>query len=583
MLVLHIILSCWYSLELSRHYENNVLTITLLICFLGRIDFYDQTGVVRDVMQNHLTELLAVIAMEIPANLTNSQQIEKNKLYLLRHVKPVMKNSLLLAQYAKYLEEAKLEKENISSSQYTPTFGTALLRVDNPRWSGVPFLLVSGKHLDERSSYVRILFREREFCVSGCVNGNTSQTVYPHQLVFQIGYGSVPSPGILVSRSLFEPKWPPGLQELSITSGNSLIHGQNPGDFHYAAPLKESPAYHTVLNDLYHGFRETFVTAERLLLLWDIWNDAIVKTKKSFLRLYEKDMSSNLNFHTEKETLVYSKEHIHETEIHITDDFSTHLHTGIAIPKFYRNCALVCMENEKLIHQLSEHILTKATQSVHERGMFHIAFSGGSSPIPLFKSLGSNFHSFPWQHTHIWQVDERCVSQKNSESNFLSLYENLIKHVKIEYFNIHPMPIIHAGKICDMQNKGNVLYEESIKHLIPAQKFDLILLGIGRDGHTASLFPKSPDLDNHDKLVGFTKMKDSSFHRMSLLLPVLNNAREIAVLVTGKEKQEILRTIADIETKDKNFPITYITPREGNMTWFIDYDAWIGDMQNLHK
>ena len=521
--------------------------------------------------------------MEIPANLTNSKQIEKNKLHLLKHVKPVTKSSLLLGQYVNYLEEAKLEKENISSSQSTPTFGAALLRVDNARWSGVPFLLVSGKHMDERSSYVRIIFRERAFCVSGCANGNTTQTVYPHQLVFQIGYGSVPSPGILVSRSLFEPRWPPGLQELSITSRDSLIHGQNPGDFHYAVSLKESPAYHTVLCDLYHSFQETFVTAERLLVLWDIWNDVIVKTQNSLPRLYEKDIATNLNFHTEKEKLVFSKDHIQETEIHLTDDFSSHINTGIAIPKFYRNCILVCMDSEKLIHQLSEHILTKATQSVHERGVFHIAFSGGSTPISLFKSLASNFHSFPWQHTHIWQVDERCVSQKNSESNFLSIYENLIKHVKIEYFNIHPMPASHAGQICDAQNKGDILYEENIKHFILAQKFDLILLGVGRDGHTASLFPKSPDLDNHDKLVGFTKSKDSGFNRMSLFLPVLNDARDIAVLVTGKEKQAILKTIADIETKDKNFPITYITPKEGNITWFIDYDAWIGDVHSLHK
>ena len=549
--------------------------------FSGRIDFYDQTGVVRDVMQNHLTELLALVAMDIPTNISDSQQIEKNKLYFLKSVKPVSKNALLTGQYVTYLEEAKLEKENISSSQFTPTFGAALLRADNPRWSGVPFILVSGKHLDERSSYIRILFREREFCVGGCANGNTSQTIYPRQLVFQIGYGSVPSAGVLVSRSLFEPIWPPSLQELSITSRDSLIHGQNPGDFHYAVPLKESPAYHTVLNDFYHGTKETFVTAKRLLVLWDIWNDVIVNTQNILPRLYDRGFATNLNFHTEKGKLSFSKGHVDEVKIQITDDFASTASTGITVPKFYRNCILVCKETDEVIQDLSEHILEKAELSIHERGVFHIAFSGGKSPVSLFKHLAHNFPHFPWEHTHIWQTDERCVSQKNSQSNFLSIYENLIKNVRIDYFNIHPMPVSHAGKICYPQDKGDESYEQIIKHTIPAQKFDLVLLGVGTDGHTASLFPKTPLLDSPSRLVAFIKSKESGIARMSMLVPVLNNARDVAVLVTGTEKHDILKEISDIESKDKKFPITYISPKEGNMTWFIDYDAWIGDPQIL--
>ena len=551
------------------------LFLTIWIYFSGRIDFYDQTGVVRDVMQNHLTELLALVAMEIPANGINSLTIEKNKLHLLRSVKPVSKNLLLTGQYINYLEDAKLEKENISMSHFTPTFGAALLQIDNPRWSGVPFILVSGKHMDERSSYIRVIFRERDFCVSGCANGNSSQTIYPRQLVFQIGYGSVPTPGVLVSRSLFEPKWPKGLQELSITSRDSLIHGQNPGDFHYAVPLKESPAYHTVLRDLYNGMKETFVTSERLLVLWDIWNNVIVQIQNVLPRLYDTSLATNLNFQAHEEKLVFTEGHLLDVKMHTTDDVSSH--TSIVIPKYYRNCVLVCTATHELIESLSDHIFEIAQQSVQERGVFHVAFSGGNTPIPLFKNLALNFPTFPWQATHIWQVDERCVSQKNTGSNFLTLYENLIKSIRIDYFNIHPMPVSHVGTICDPQNKGDELYEQLIKHNIPAQKFDLILLGVGVDGHSASLFAKSPLLDNQNNLVSFTKSRDSTIDRMSLLLPVLNNARDITVLVIGKEKHNILKKISDIESKDKKFPITYISPKDGNMTWFVDYDAWMGE------
>ena len=542
--------------------------------FSGRIDFYDQTGVVRDVMQNHLTELLALVAMEIPTNGINSHHIEESKLQLLRSVKPVSKNLLLMGQYVDYLEEAKLEKENISKSHFTPTFGAAMLYIDSPRWDGVPFILVSGKHMDERSSYIRIIFRERDFCVAGCATGNSSQTIYPRQLVFQIGHGAVPTPGVLVSRSLFEPKWLTGLQELSITSRDSLIHGQNPGDFHYAVPLKESPAYHTVLRDLYNGIKETFVTAERLKVLWDIWNNVITKAQSILPRLYDRSIATNLNFQTQNEKLTFIHGHSEVVNIQSTDDVSSH--KSIVIPKFYRNCALICQRTNELIDSLSEHILEIAGYSIRDRGVFHIAFSGGNTPIPLFINLALNYPKFPWQNTHIWQVDERCISQKNTGSNFLSIHENLLKSIKIDYFSIHPMPVSHVGTICDPHYKGDELYEQMIKHNIPAQRFDLILLGVGVDGHTASLFPKSPLLDNPQSLVGYTKTKESALDRMSLLLPVLNNARDIAVLVTGREKHDILKTIAEIQSKDKTFPITYISPKDGNMTWFVDYDSWIG-------
>lgn len=543
-----------------------------LCTFTGRIDFYDQTGVVRDVMQNHLTELLALVAMELPLNVSDCRMIEKYKLHLLRQIKPVRGDNLLLGQYSKYLEEAEDEIKNISQSHLTPTFAAALLQVNNHRWHGVNFILMSGKHMDERSSHVRILFREKEFCVSGCVDGNSSFTKYPRQLIFQIGQGPVPSAGILVSKSLLNPLWPSGMQELPMTSKDSSIHGQSPGDLHYAAPVKDIPAYTTVVNDLYHSVRETFVTTARMLLLWDIWDDVLQETNSVVPRLYKEYEAVNLNFTIKGLKLRY----LEQTVVGYSGSFDRleQLNT-VVIPALFRNKTLFCKPVKELIALLASYIFTVAENAINERNIFHIAFSGGTTPIDLFKELVSSFPLFPWEQTHIWQVDERCASHRHKNSNFLSIYENLIKFISIPYFNIHPMPVSFAGKICNTSSKGDNLYEDLINHLIPAQSFDLILLGLGTDGHTASLFPGSTDLQEKNRLVALTKSNaDGNTDRMSLLLPVINNAREVTVLVTGREKHRILQRIAGLESENIDCPVTYVSPATGNMSWFIDFEAW---------
>lgn len=524
-------------------------------------------------MQNHLTELLALVAMELPINISNCKIIEEYKLHLLRQIKPVTRDALLLGQYSKYLHEAKEEINNISQSQFTPTFAAALLQVNNPRWRNVPFILVSGKHMDERSSHVRILFREKDFCVSGCADGNSTFTKYPRQIIFQIGSGPVPSAGILVSKSLFHPTWPTGMKELPMTSKDSSIHGQSPGDFHYAVPIKDIPAYTMVVHDLYHQVREIFVTTARMLLLWEIWDSVIEETHGVAPRLYKEYGASNLNFTVDGFQLRY----VHQ-QLDYTGSFDGLEPKNIAvIPHLYRNKTLICKPVVDLIKALGAFIVQTAENSLRERNVFHLALSGGNSPLRLFKELLNSYPLFPWEQTHIWQVDERCVSHKHKQSNFLSLHENLLKFTDIPYFNIHPMPVSFAGKICDVKNKGDKFYEDMINHLIPAQVFDLIILGLGTDGHTASLFPGYTHSTDHAKLVALTRSKvDGNFDRMSLLPPLINNAREVSVLVTGKEKNSILQKIADIETESKKYPITYVSPSSGNMSWFIDMKAWIG-------
>lgn len=549
-----------------------IVQMYILVYFsiLGRIDFYDQTGVVRDVMQNHLTELLALVAMDLPSNISDSDEIEQLKLHLLKQTRPVGRNSLITGQYLKYMDQAKEEIEDVTQSQYTPTFAAALVRIENQRWHNVPFVIMSGKHMDERSSYVRILFREKEFCVSGCADGNSTFTKYPRQLIFQIGHGPIPSAGILVSKSLFNPYWPAGLRELTMTSKDSSVHGQSPGDFYYAVPIKDEQAYVTVLHDLYQNVRETFVTANRVLLLWEIWDNVIKESHSVIPRMYKEYHAKNLNFTVGTDSVEFTQKTV--SFVFDANEYSDLL----SIPSTFRNGTLVCKKKEQLYQTLAESILRAAKTAILERGVFHIALSGGSTPILLFRELVNNFPLFPWEHTHIWQVDERCVSHKHEQSNFRSLHDNLIQEFHIPYFNIHPMPVNFAGKICDSSDKGDNFYEDMIKHYVAEQQLDFVLLGLGSDGHTASMFPNSDFLEAAN-LVSLTKTKqEGSFDRMSLLFPLINKARDITVLVTGKEKHVILHKIVNVIVPSKMFPITYVNATEGSLSWYVDLDAWTG-------
>jgi len=537
----------------------------------GRIDFYDQTGVIRDVLQNHLTELLSLVAMDLPSNISDSVQIESKKLQLLKHILPVSKSSVLTGQYAKYLEEAKAEITNTNMSHMTPTFAAALLTIHSPRWQGVPFVLMSGKHMKERSSYIRILFREHEFCVSGCEGGNSTFTRYPRQLVFQLGHGPVPSAGILVSKSLLTPAWPPGLTQLPLTSKDSNIHGQSPGDFYYGVPEKDNPAYVTVFHDLFNNIRETFVTSERVLALWKIWKNMVTASPDVPPRMYREFDAGNLNFTVKQGNIDYIEKlriiHFGETQPSLSS----------SIPTVYRNATMHSHSLQDLVSKLAKTITEVAVESVKERNEFHLAFSGGRTPIPLFKELASNFHHFPWDLTHIWQVDERCVPHYNPASNFHTLHENLLKYVSIPYDNIHPMPVDILGKLCDTKDKGVQSYDSLLNHLVPDLTLDFIVLGLGSDGHTASLFPLSAGLTNlHDNVAYTQSSLDGTMDRMSLMLSVINSARNIAVLVTGIEKHAILHQLTESDGNNKHFPITFVKPTNGNLTWFIDYDSWLG-------
>ena len=211
-----------------------------------------------------------------------------------------------------------------------------------------------------------------------------------------------------------------------------------------------------------------------------------------------------------------------------------------------------------------------AQEAIAERGRFTIALSGGRSPVEFYCRL-AGFKDFDlWQKTHIFLVDERYVPPTHPDSNFRLLKETFLDEIYIPPVNVHPMPT----NLEDMDAAARQ-YEKTIQHVfklsdgdLPA--FDLIMLGIGEDGHTASLFPNHPEVDEKDKLVVSVPFNPIKYDRLSLTLPVINNAKHIFAVAQGPQKAAIVK---HIQVGLRDFPITRVHPSQGELVYLFDSKA----------
>ncbi len=207
-------------------------------------------------------------------------------------------------------------------------------------------------------------------------------------------------------------------------------------------------------------------------------------------------------------------------------------------------------------------------------GIFNLSVSGGSTPSVLFGTLASQpfNESINWSKTHFWWCDERCVPPNDNESNFGMTNELLLNRISISRENIHRM----IGEA--EPSKEAVRYAMDIEKILCGGKscmpeFDWVLLGLGDDGHTASLFPGKNLLFVYSNIVGVAKHPESGQKRISLTKDVLNNAKNITFLVTGKNKAKILSDILQNHPISKNYPAAEIKPITGTIDWVIDKEA----------
>jgi len=559
----------------------------MLVSAAGRTAFYNDVGVIADVMQNHMTEMLARVAMELPEDSGNITSLLVSKVRLLRDVQRPTRDAILTGQYATFNPELFRERDNKSdlfNVSTTPTFAAVLLYVNNWRWHDVPFLLVSGKKLDEKASYVRIHFRNSQFCASAALlsDGRPSCSLNS-QMVFRLGDASIRST-IAVSRGLPKPE-PPLQGWTTLTdlaaSQESMIFGQDAADMIQFVANEESDPYVELINAAFDGARHLFVPVDSLMAAWNIWTAVMDEAASVLPRQYlglGKD-SNRLDFFVTRDGVLQYWVNERNVEHYSVDSLSPQTFKMPKlgdIPARLRNASLIVDSEDKLAAKLSEFIVDQAHEKVASGSYFHLALSGGRTPEKLFRMLSRS--SMPWQQTHVWMVDERCDG-----SNFEMIERSLVRGTSfLPLMNVHPMLPDFGDEPCSEESpyRRDRMYESAIRRLVVNASFDFIVLGVGEDGHTASLFPSEMAVKERERLVTFVRTRSAGYYsdvRLTLTLPAINSARNVAILVTGAEKNSILQTVREVGNSSVNeYPVVGVEPTSGVLTWFVDYSALFG-------
>ncbi len=237
---------------------------------------------------------------------------------------------------------------------------------------------------------------------------------------------------------------------------------------------------------------------------------------------------------------------------------------------------LIVTENyAALCEKVVESILSLSKKTIAKQRRFTLALSGGSTPQGIYARMGTSIHKnkFQWRKMHFFWGDERWVSRRDPANNHRMFARQLRVHVKIPAANIHPIrtqirnPEISAA-----------FYEEELRaHFQPPQgevpRFDLILLGLGQDGHIASLFPESPVLKETKRWVRAVAAGQNREPRITLTFPVLCKAKAIFLLVSGREKAAVLKKVLQPKAGKKQLPAEKLKADCTNLRIFADQAA----------
>jgi 6-phosphogluconolactonase len=232
---------------------------------------------------------------------------------------------------------------------------------------------------------------------------------------------------------------------------------------------------------------------------------------------------------------------------------------------------------QELFAAAAEEIVRAANQAVSERGKFSIALSGGSTPKSLYTLLATNARTtLPWDRMFFFLSDERHVPPTDPDSNYRMAYEAMLSKVPVPPGNMFRIPAENPDAASAAKE-----YESTLRTFFktaPGQfpNFDVILLGMGPDGHTASLFPGTAGVQEKSRLVIANWVEKLKTHRLTFTLPVLNAARCVAFLVSGTDKAAVLRSVLEEKAPGDQYPASLVQPTDGKLIWFLDRAAASG-------
>jgi 6-phosphogluconolactonase len=237
----------------------------------------------------------------------------------------------------------------------------------------------------------------------------------------------------------------------------------------------------------------------------------------------------------------------------------------------------IAADEVALAHRAAQLFLDHSLAAVQASGTYSVALSGGSTPRRLYQLLANPDEPYraqcPWSHMHFFWSDERHVPPDHKDSNFRMADAAMLSRVPVPVENIHRIPgeNPHAGDAAKQ-------YEATLRNVFHLSaderpRFDLILLGLGTDGHTASIFPGSDVVDETQRLVAAPWVEKLENYRITLTMPVLNSAACVVFLVSGAEKAAIVRAILNPDRDASRLPAREVAPLDGTLLWLLDQSA----------
>lgn len=246
--------------------------------------------------------------------------------------------------------------------------------------------------------------------------------------------------------------------------------------------------------------------------------------------------------------------------------------TGVSQPGNHAELG-VYNDAERLARAAAELFVSLCTPAIEVRGRFRVALSGGSTPRRVYELLATEEFSrrVDWKGVDFFWGDERYVAGEDRESNYRMTAEALLRHIPVPADNVHRVrteisPPAAAASAYEIELR------QSFQHASSIPQFDLIFLGLGTNGHTASLFPNSPALGEHSRLVVADLVTEVNMWRITMTGPLLNRGRAVAFLVEGKPKAEVLREVLLGPNDPLRLPAQLIAP-EGRLLWMLDEAA----------
>ncbi len=231
----------------------------------------------------------------------------------------------------------------------------------------------------------------------------------------------------------------------------------------------------------------------------------------------------------------------------------------------------IAQDDAAFAKKAAQLIVEITAEAVDQRKKASWALCGGRTPKLVFPLLAEPYFRdrIDWKSVDVYWGDERCVPPDHADSNYKLAMDALLSKVPLPEKNIHRIPgematALEAARAYDQMLHVNFKFER------PFPKFDLMLLGMGEDGHTASLFPKADALQENEKWAVGYRVERLASNRVSLTFPVINHARRIIIMTPGENKANVLRDLFRRETPENRYPVQKVKPVDGELIWLLD-------------